>query len=514
MLSYTSSEIIQLLKKYDMFLSSLKIIQEPTEKEKIYDELDKLEEKILLAVNSEYEQAYVFIVGREINTLEEEKKRLNDVIDLIEKQKDYYKQRKKRHEDITGSLVELTTFIGEDKLEDYKKRLQIIEKYQANMKQKQNLEEDIKSLDIRINDANMKIKTNTNVNNSLENKMKVLLHTTFDKLELYDLVKNKDTIEDEYNRLDYAKKIASDNLKYAKNKGNEDMIVECDNLLSSITLDFEKAKEAKLTLRLIEIYDRVVDDYDELLTKREEINDILKEITSSKLYSLVKDELNKQYNTIKISGQDLNTYRSLTEEKENKNKILQKILDENESKEFKDVLEDLLEIEKKYNEKLLMEQRKREYEEGQRRLIEEKKLQEERLRRQKLVEEERRKAQEATSKMLLEQQKKSVLKEELPDFDLEKQEKEVKLVTPPSKIELPDLKEENDEILSLKEDNEDIFPNDNVENNEEVNDIKMVNGIPIIENNNSISKQEEKIEKDDQDTIKTEDIIFPDFMSN
>ena len=58
----------------------------------------------------------------------------------------------------------------------------------------------------------------------------------------------------------------------------------------------------------MEIYDNVISDYEQLLRKREEMNDILNEISSSYLYSVIGEELNKQYNTIKIEKQDVIGY--------------------------------------------------------------------------------------------------------------------------------------------------------------------------------------------------------------
>lgn len=65
----------------------------------------------------------------------------------------------------------------------------------------------------------------------------------------------------------------------------------------------------------MEVYDEDVDSYEELLTKREEINNILTGIVSSELYLEVGDELNKEYATIKLEQQDKATLKSLRRRK-------------------------------------------------------------------------------------------------------------------------------------------------------------------------------------------------------
>ena len=159
----------------------------------------------------------------------------------------------------------------------------------------------------------------------------------------------------------------------------------------------------------MEMYKEPAPNYDELLVKREEMNSILSGIVGSELYSLVGDELNKQYATIKLEKQDSATLKSLMEEKRLKIAALQEIKEENDSEEFKTVLKDLLENEKKHQEELLLIKKK---EEEKQRLIEiekEKKRREEIIRRQKALEEERKKEIEERTRRLLDEKKTSVI---------------------------------------------------------------------------------------------------------
>ena len=129
-MNYTNREVVRRLKQYDMFLNSLNLTANEVQKERICDQLDKIEKQILLETNSEYEEQYMLLLGEEARFFSEEKSRLHKIISLIEDRREYLEDRKNKHRKITGSLVELTTFLGEDKLNSFRNRLDIIEKYE------------------------------------------------------------------------------------------------------------------------------------------------------------------------------------------------------------------------------------------------------------------------------------------------------------------------------------------------------------------------------------------------
>lgn len=464
MLEYTSRQVTQLIRQYEMFLKSLNIIVDPSDKEKIYLQMDKLKERILIETNNIYEERYMLLLGSDTYLISEEKERLSTLIELIEERIEYVKKERLRHEEITGNLVDYPRVMGEDKLGEFRNNIRIIDKFNENKRKENALSTEINELDSRISEAIKKIKNNKNLNTTLEKKMIGLLSRVFDKLGCYELTKEKDNIINEYNELEFSLNRAKDNVKKAKLSGKEDLVIECDSLLSSVAINFDKVKEKKYILRLMEVYDNVISDYEHLLSKREEMNDILNEISNSRLYSMVGEELTKQYNTIKIEKQDMNTYEALVTERENKYNLLEAISTENNSKEFTSVLSDLLVNEKKRQEELLQEQRKHDYEERQRRLIEEKRLEDERRKRQQLIIEERKKEQENLTKKLLEQQKKTVIK----DYNKKEDKKEVSFNSVLEKDMIPIIKsnklnseevgKNNDEVEKI--DTNDIFVND------------------------------------------------------
>lgn len=399
-MNYTNREVVRRLKQYDMFLNSLKLTTDKVQRERICDQLDKIEKQILLETNSEYEEEYMSLMNENVKFFDEEKLRLNKLISLINSRKEYLDNRKNKHKDITGSLVELTTFLGEDKLSYFKKKLKTIEKYEENKIIKENIIEDMKLLDVRISEASRNVKANMRLNDMLENKMMSLVEKKIDKLGLFSLLDSKSDILRKHSSLSYALDMASENLNSAKELEDKEMMFECEELLSQINSEFTIYNQKLNIIKLIETYDKAANGYDELLKKRENIEEILKNIVGTELYNEINEELSKEYNTIKLEKQDIKDYDFLKVERDKKNKQLYQIEEENNSKEFKQMIEDLIKNENKYREEQIKLARKQESKEREKRLIEEQKIEAARVRRQKLLEEARLKDQMERAEIL------------------------------------------------------------------------------------------------------------------
>lgn len=408
-MNYTNREVVRRLKQYDMFLNSLELTNDNLQRERICDQLDKIEKQILLETNTEYEEEYMALISEEPKLFSEEKTRLRSIISLIENRKKYLEERKLKHKKITGSLVELTTFLGEDKLLDFKNRLRIIEKYEDNKTKQEKIIRELKSLDIKISEASRNVKANTRLNDSLENKMIKKVESALEELNLYTLVEQRSDITRRHETLKYALDMAKDNLKKARSLGEAPTILECDSMLSEITIEYSKYNEKLNILKLIDIYDKTASSYDELLSKREKMDNILKNISESELYRRINDELSKQYNTIKLEKRDIEIYESLKNEREIKNKILYDIDEENNSKEFKLVLSELIRNEDRIREEKIRLAKRNEFNERQKRIAEEQKIETARVRRQKLIEEARLKEQLESTERLKKLQEKTVI---------------------------------------------------------------------------------------------------------
>ena len=412
MLEYTSREVVQAQKQYDMLLASLEYCDE-SDKEDIYIELNKIEENILNATNDIYEEFYNKLASKVSTFIDEEKERLNNMISLIEDRIKYLDDRKAKHKKVTNIIVEEPRILGQEKLDDYKKRIKIIDKYKQNVKLKQELKKEISVLEEKEKVCLSKLKANDKINIELEEKMQEVLSKSFNAMDLYALLERTDEVELAYKELSFAKEKAMENVESARKSSNNELIIECQNMLESISVEYNKYFEKKMLLELLNIYDNKVDNYDELLAKREKMHDIFMNIEDSDFYKLVSSEMNKQYNTIKIEEQDVKTYREIISDLEERKQRIEEIDFENNSDEFKTILEELIKNEKVRQEQIIQEQRRREYEERQRQLILENKRQEEIKRRQILIDEARRKEEQ--------RRQEEKRQEELKRIEIEKQ---------------------------------------------------------------------------------------------
>ena len=494
-MNYTNREVVRRLKQYDMFLNSLNLTNDDIQRDRICDQLDKIEKQILLETNSEYEEEYLMLLSTKTKYIEEEKTRLRNIISLINERREYLDKRKKEHKKITGSLVELTTFLGEDKLVTFEKRLEIIEKYQKNKIKQEELIKDMKVLDIKISEASRNVKANTRLNESLEKKMISLVGRTLEKQGLYKLVDKKEEIQKKYSEFKYALALAKDNLKSAKELEDSEYILECNNMLEDINSLYTMYNEQINIINLINIFEDKTSNYEELLEKREKINDILKNITGTELFKELDNELSKQYNTIKLEEQDIKTYDFLKNERENKNKILYEIEEENNSKDFKNVLEELIKNENRLHEEEIKKAKKEEYQERQKKLLEEQKIEAARVKRQKLIEEIKLKEQLETAEKMKKLQEKTVIKK---DIEVKKEKQIINdfdNIIPKEKEETLDIKnplkdKTLDDIISNRSDfdtdelfeNTKIVPNKPLQNNifeEKINTIEEENVPPL-----------------------------------
>lgn len=528
-MNYTNREVVRRLKQYDMFLSSLDITKDENTRERICDQLDKIEKQILLETNTEYEEEYMHVLGEESASFEEEKTRLRKLINIIEERRKYLDERKNNHKKITGSLVELTTFLGEDKLTIFKRRLDIIETYEKNTEEQEKIMSEMKSLDIKISEASRNVKANTRLDDILENKMEDLINKSFEKLNLYELSSKEKEIEEKHTTLKYALDMAKDNLKNAKDINNTYMILECDNILSEVTLEYNKYHEELYALELMKIYDEKAEDYDSLLEKREKIDGILKEMPESDLYKELNEELTKELNTIRLQKQDIDTYESLKNERLAKRERMTVLEEENNSKEFKIVLDELVKNETRIREEQIKLAKKKEYQEKQERLLEEQKLEASRRRRQKIIEEARMKEQHERLSKVKELQDNTVIgnkKESNPfegktidDFLIKKEKIDTSLL-PEEKSILEEMSEEvtvdNDfdkdeekpkdlfvessNPVDLSIDFEDIKEDEKEEAKEEIKfNLDDFGDIPVIENNNLKPELVEDKKTDDKE---------------
>ena len=519
MIEYVNDSVIKLLKQYDMLAKSLKYINDITQRNDISDQMTKIIKQVLVITNSIYEKKYSQLLNRKVYLIDDEKNRLLELINLINERVVYVNNQLTSNEDLTGISFVPDSILGEDKLDEYKSNLKVIERYQNNIRLENTLKDDIKNLDVTIKKANNKIANNKNLNRQLEERMIRVVEKALNQLSLFELRNNEKEIDLAYTELGYSLEKAKENAAIARRDCSDDIILECDNILASTALDYEKYKEKKFILKLIAIYKEPVGSYDELLSKREEINNILINITDSKLYSMIADELNKEYSTIKLEAQDIANLKSLMEEKELKKQSLSVAIQENNSESVQGMLSVLLENEKRYQAELEEEKRRKEEEIKRIKRIEEQRKLEEFAKRQKALEAERNKEIEERTKQLLDEKKKSskegsntnIVKKNSPSKREIKENSIIRDRSSGSSFSKVDSKKEifdkNRESYSNKtkrpdgmiSEKNDFFAKKNVDSN------VIDKGIPVIRDNKVVTAK--KVESD-------HDKIFPEIPIN
>ena len=126
-------------------------------------------------------------------------------------------------------------------------------------------------------------------------------------------------------------------------------------------------------------------------------------------YESEKSKEEREYERLNAKEERKQEYEKLKEEREIKNKILYDIDEENNSKEFKLVLSELIRNEDRIKEERVRLAKRNEYNERQKRIAEEQKIEAARVRRQKLIEEARLKEQLASTERLKKLQDETVI---------------------------------------------------------------------------------------------------------
>ena len=459
MVSYNNSNVVQCLRQYDMFANSLNLVKTREEKNMIIKQLTKLENKIIELTNEIYEEEYYSLANKECGLIEEEQTRLNMLIDLINQRLSYVEKRCNNHYQLTEESIDINDVLGASTLDGLEERIKIIDKYSKNIKLEKELKEEVESLTNKITLASEKIEINKSLNHELEKNFCDILSKGLEECGYYELFEIRDEIEYAYYETEKSLTLAELNLETAKTSP-VNVLNECQEMLNEVKKDYVKYKEKLSILKLMDVFNREVDTYEELLDKRKEVNELFRHIKNEEFLDIVMGTVTKQYNTILMEQQDVNTYNDLTVERDRKLEALSEITEENNSEKFQEVLEQLIRNENARQARILEEQRKLEEEEKKRKLEIERKKQEEILKRQKIIEEARKKEMEKRTKELLEQQQKSVLQSKKKDsgFSFEtikdisnKQEVEHVKSEPVKEVKAVEKEEKQEDVVVFKD---------------------------------------------------------------
>ena len=129
MIEYLNEKIKRCQKQYDMLLKSLKYIPNYQEKSAIYYQMTKITEKILEYTNEEYEKKYNILLSKKAFLIEDEKSKMEAIINLINERKTFISNTIESNKEKTNLDINNIEVLGEENLENYKNKLRIIDKY-------------------------------------------------------------------------------------------------------------------------------------------------------------------------------------------------------------------------------------------------------------------------------------------------------------------------------------------------------------------------------------------------
>ena len=132
----------------------------------------------------------------------------------------------------------------------------------------------MKNLSNKITLASQKIDINKSLNIELESKFKTLIANALEKNGLYDLLEAKDEIEYAYYETEKSLTLAELNLESAKTSPLN-VINDCEEILQEVKDDYVKYRDKLSLLRLMELFNKDVDTYDELNKNLENVTEIL-----------------------------------------------------------------------------------------------------------------------------------------------------------------------------------------------------------------------------------------------
>lgn len=467
MLEYTDELVKKMFKKYEMLANSLSLINEEEQKNNIYFELGKILNKVIEETNKEYEERYNEVKNKDVEGFDEEKTKMTLLIELIKDRELFINNLISKHYILTSKRIDDPSFLGKYDLDSYMNKIEVINNYLNNVKLINKYNEEIDKLDCTINLAKEKIDISNTLNNELEVKLKNVFDDEFKNNDYLKLKDEKDEIEKIYKELEFILNISEENIKI-NNSLSYNVNYEEQNEYEEIEELYLKYKEKMVILELMDIYDKKTKDYEELLEKRNNINDIINKISGSNIYYNLISFLKEQYSTLLKQKEDVKTLKSLEEEKQYKLSLIEEKKEENNSDIYKDIVEELKKEEEQIREKKLLELKKEEELNRQRILEEQKERQEEIKKRQKLIEEQRKKEMEERAKKILEEQNKFQKKNNESEKNIEKNEEDQMVDNPifkdiKNEIEFEnfDIKKENNNIgLNSFNNISNILPND------------------------------------------------------
>ena len=126
--------------------------------------MTKIIQNVLEQTRTIYEEKFLRVSKRSVYLMDDEKNRLLELINLVNERRVYINNQIVNNKELTGVTIDGGSILGEDKVDEYKSQVKIIDKYKNNVRMEGILKEELVTLENYIKKANNKIINNKNLN--------------------------------------------------------------------------------------------------------------------------------------------------------------------------------------------------------------------------------------------------------------------------------------------------------------------------------------------------------------
>lgn len=317
--------------KYDLYkILRMSILLNPNEVDKIT--LEKFKEaslKIDKMAGELYEQKLDELFY-ETTTLEEEEKRLKNLVSFIKERKEKRKSLLEDYKSVTNKELENLEYISRSgDLDLYEKRLKTIKEYLDNSKLIEVNEQELEELKEKLVKEYDRKSSNEIKNAKLEETLYNTFVNTLYEMDLYSSIEINDIdkqiadIQDEIKETKDQKdtfEAAFNNLKLSGISG--DLELEYASYVENSKRNYFYVKEKEIILKLFKVIQVKENEYADLYYKREKVKELLQErillraklgIKDKDLMIKVSDILEEQQNDIETEKETIDAIKIFTE---------------------------------------------------------------------------------------------------------------------------------------------------------------------------------------------------------
>lgn len=276
--------------------------------EEVLDNYEKYSKKIDTIYNSKFAEEIKPLISPAL-TLEEEQKRLEKLIDLLEERLDKRNLLEDRFYTVTGNYIKtLQPIVSESELSEKKERLELITKYLDTSREIENNLEDIAKLKNDLDISEERKEKYLTKNKIMEDELYTLFTNIIKEDDFY-LKLNEDDLDKELVKATDKSKETEETLEVTKDSVSSLFQNGIGEDYSSYIEDAEKShylwKNRELVLKIYDLVIKLDDSFDEMYEKRKKISTLLNE--RSKIREKLNiDTIDELYDFEKLLEEQIN----------------------------------------------------------------------------------------------------------------------------------------------------------------------------------------------------------------